>query len=254
MPLIETESIVLKTYNLAEADRIVVFLTSDHGLVRGVAKGAKRLKSKFGSSLEPFSVVRLEYFQKDSVELVSIQNVELYRSYFGISRDNHFLETFAYLGDLLTSITPPDDPNNDLFRMVNACLDASLGRSEDLRSIGAYFELWLLRLGGYLPDWTHCEQCARALASEESAELQPSFQLVCARCRPRARTEVDAEMRGAFQAALGMSPEKFTVYGELRADPIERLSAILRRMLSQAIGREVTASRVPVSGQIGIVR
>ena len=57
MSLIETESLVIKSYNLAEADRIVVFLTREHGMVRGVAKGAKRLKSKFGSSLEPFSVV-----------------------------------------------------------------------------------------------------------------------------------------------------------------------------------------------------
>ena len=56
MSLLETEGLVLKTYNLAEADRIVVFLTHGHGLVRGVAKGAKRLKSKFGSSLEPYTV------------------------------------------------------------------------------------------------------------------------------------------------------------------------------------------------------
>ena len=54
MSLIETESIILRSYNLAEADKIVVLLTRDHGVVRGVAKGAKRLKSKFGSGLEPF--------------------------------------------------------------------------------------------------------------------------------------------------------------------------------------------------------
>ena len=59
MPLIETESIILKTYNLAEADKIVLFLTRDHGVLRGVAKGAKRLKSRFGSGLEPFSIVML---------------------------------------------------------------------------------------------------------------------------------------------------------------------------------------------------
>ena len=64
MPLIETESLVIKSYGLAEADRIVVLLTQEHGMIRGVAKGAKRLKSKFGSGLEPFSVVKVEYFEK----------------------------------------------------------------------------------------------------------------------------------------------------------------------------------------------
>jgi len=72
MALIETESIILKSYNLAEADKIVVFLSEDHGMIRGVAKGAKRLKSKFGSGLEPFSIVRITYKQKESVELVGI--------------------------------------------------------------------------------------------------------------------------------------------------------------------------------------
>src|SRR5258708_24704576 len=123
MPLIETESLVLKTYNLAEADRIVLFLTHEHGLVRGVAKGAKRLKSKFGSGLEPYSVVKLTYFQKDTVELVSIQNTELLRSHFGLVTEPRFLQKFAYLGDILVAITPPHDPNEDLYRMVKACLN-----------------------------------------------------------------------------------------------------------------------------------
>ena len=77
MSVVESESIVLKSYNLAEADRIVVFLTHEHGIVRGVAKGAKRLKSRFGGGLEPFSIVRLAYFQKEALELVAIHSLEL---------------------------------------------------------------------------------------------------------------------------------------------------------------------------------
>src|SRR3954454_12809341 len=100
MPLVETDSLVLKSYNLAEADRIVVFLTHDHGVVRGVAKGSKRLKSKFGSGLEPFSEIHLTYFQKDSQELVSLQRVELIRSNFTAASRPEFLQKFAYLADL----------------------------------------------------------------------------------------------------------------------------------------------------------
>ncbi|MFL6467035.1 MAG: DNA repair protein RecO, partial [Pyrinomonadaceae bacterium] len=82
MPLRESESIVLKSYNLAEADRIVVFFTRGYGMIRGVAKGSRRTRSKFGSALEPFSEVNLEYFEKDDRELVSIQNAELIQSAF----------------------------------------------------------------------------------------------------------------------------------------------------------------------------
>ncbi len=72
MGLVETEGLVLKSYSLAEADKIVVLLTQNEGLVRGVAKGAKRLKSRFGGGLEPFSVVQISYFQKEERELVSL--------------------------------------------------------------------------------------------------------------------------------------------------------------------------------------
>src|SRR5947209_20590950 len=111
MPLIETESLVLKSYNLAEADRIVVLLTRDHGVVRAVAKGAKRLKSRFGSGLEPFSEVRIEYFHKDNQELVSLQRADLVRSNFEVASSPEFLQKFSYLSDLVVSLMPPQDPN-----------------------------------------------------------------------------------------------------------------------------------------------
>src|SRR5258708_23308801 len=120
MPLVETESVVIKSYNLAEADRIVVLLTHDQGVVRGVAKGAKRLKSKFGSGLEPFSIVRAEYFQKDAVELVSIQRIDLVQSNFTAASNPDFLQKFSDVGDLLITMSPPHDPNEKRYPMVKA--------------------------------------------------------------------------------------------------------------------------------------
>src|SRR6476646_6680033 len=109
MPLVETEGVILKTYNLAEADKIVLLLTRDHGIVRGVAKGAKRLKSRFGSGLEPFSEIRATYFQKENIELVSFQRTDLIRSNFAVAADPAFLQKFSYLADLLISVQPPHD-------------------------------------------------------------------------------------------------------------------------------------------------
>ena len=249
MALIETESLVLKSYNLAEADRIVLFLTSDHGLVRGVAKGAKRLKSKFGSALEPFSVVKLTYFQKDSVELVSIQDVELFQSYFELSADPLFLQKFAYLGDLLTSITPPDDPNHDLYRMVKACLDAAAKLPSRLDNIGMYSELWLLRLGGYLPDWRTCEKCRNEIDASGAAVLQQNFQLICANCqRPTGATMITANMRRLFADALRMAPVSFAESSGEAVETAREISLVLRRILSQASGKNIVSERTLVIG------
>src|SRR6187455_1168027 len=143
MSLRQTEAIVIKSYSLSEADRIVVFFTREFGLVRGVAKGAKRLQSRFGSTLEPFSTVRLEYFQKEERELVSIQSVDLLQSRFAIASDPDFLDLYSYIGDLLTDFSFPHDADEKLYRMLSACLSAAENK-HGLAAVGLYFELWLL--------------------------------------------------------------------------------------------------------------
>lgn len=244
MPLIETESLVLKSYNLAEADRIVVFFTREHGIVRGVAKGAKRLKSRFGSTLEPFSMVTLTYFQKEDRELVSIQNVEMVRSCFEAASEPAFLQTFSYIADLLTAFVPPHDPNEKLYRMVKACLETPLKSEKSLAAIRLYFELWLLRLSGYLPDWSKCRGCRRELNDADSADLQADFHLLCAGCRKsQSRRVIRDEHREVFHIVQKLSPADFVKYAESRTAAIADVSGVLKEVISHVIGREVAGEK-----------
>ncbi|HTK38116.1 MAG TPA: DNA repair protein RecO [Pyrinomonadaceae bacterium] len=249
MPLVETEGLVLKSFNLAEADRIVVFLTRDHGVVRGVAKGAKRPKSRFGSGLEIFSIVRLTYFQKEILELVSIREAELQKSYFEAASNPEFLQKFSYLSDLLISFAPPHDPNETLYRMVRACLDTAKDNPAALAALGFYFELWLLRLGGYLPDWSRCDDCHRSFAENEPANLQIDFHLLCKNCaRARSDVSVSGEHRGLYLSALRLAPERFTEITVGQEEALTEVSRILRRLISQIVGREITGERSLVMG------
>ena len=63
--------VVLRTYKLAESDRIVVIITAEHGKVRAVAKGVRKTKSKFGARLEPMSHVRLLLYRGRELDIVS---------------------------------------------------------------------------------------------------------------------------------------------------------------------------------------
>jgi DNA repair protein RecO (recombination protein O) len=247
MPLYETESLVLKSHNLAEADRIVVFYTREHGIVRGVAKGAKRLKSKFGSTLEPFSIVNLEYFQKEERELVSIQRVEMVRSSFDAASDPAFLRTYSYLADLLTSFAPPHDPNETLYRMVRACLDLNPKDDDELRAIRLYFELWLLRLGGYLPEWNECNRCRRVLSSLESVEMDAEARLICGNCSTRQGNKAIAPLlREVFHNVQKLSPAGFLGYSAEKSDMIAELSTIMKRLITAAIGHDKPMERSSV--------
>jgi len=81
MSLYRDEAIVLRTQKLGEADRIITMLTRDHGRIRGVAKGVRRTKSKFGARLEPGSHVDIQLYTGKTFDTVT--QVEALMNYAG---------------------------------------------------------------------------------------------------------------------------------------------------------------------------
>ncbi len=239
MPLHETESIVLRSYDLAEADRIVVFFTRQSGVIRGVAKGARRAKSKFGSSLEPFSEITLEYFEKEDRELVSVRRADLLRSAFAAASDPNLFETYSNMIDRLIGFAQPHDPNETLFRMVRACLRVDVSNSRDHKMLTLYFDIWLLRLGGFLPDWTICNSCRRPFSEIESASLAGGFNLFCGTCsKSHSGTMISPAQRCVIYDAQKLTPPDFVSRMRTRQEIVNEISVIVDRLISAALGRE----------------
>jgi DNA repair protein RecO (recombination protein O) len=245
MGLVETEGVILKTYSLAEADKIVVLLTQNEGLVRGVAKGAKRLKSRFGGGLEPFSIISISYFQKEERELVSIGRIDLIKSFFEAASNPRFLQKFSYLAELLLEFAPPHDPNERLYRMAKVCLETAAADSESLDSISLYFELWILKLGGYLPDWSECSNCKKEIGKNEIAGLQNNFQIICQRCqKSRNNRFVTPEQRILFSAAQRFSPTKFAETSKSQSPAVKDVSAVLQLLISNILGKDTIDEKI----------
>lgn len=209
MGLNETEAIVLRTYNLADADKIVVCLTRDCGVIRAVAKGARKLKSRFGAGLEPSTVLLIDYFEKEGRELVSLKGAEIIRSYFGLARNTEIVSALAYLSELVMEFSPPGEPNEKVFRMVRAVLDALEESPEDLAAIMRYFEIWVLKLSGFYPDIRTCARCGQRLG-ENGLELSISDGgLCCGRCHNRTELKVSPEAYNHLRSARHLSPVGF---------------------------------------------
>ena len=244
MSIIETEGLILKSFGLSEADKIVVLLTQHQGLIRGVAKGAKRLKSKFGGALEPFSIVEIEYFQKEERELVSIRQIELVKSFFENASEPEFLQKFAYLAELLMEFAPPHDPNENLYRMAKICLETATDFPQSLENIALYFELWILRLGGYLPDWNKCDDCHRELDRTEQTNLQINFHLLCKNClKSRSYRIITPIHRQIFTSAQKLSPAKFIEFTYQKAESVKEVSVTLKKIISNILGKEMTSEK-----------
>ena len=200
------------------------------------------MKSRFGSGLEPFSVVRLAYFRKEERELVTLTETELVRSFFGIASEPDFLGTFSQAAELLQHFAPPHDPNERLYKMTKVCLEAAAEDPGRLVPVFTYFRVWLLKLGGFLPQWERCAECGREAPTGESGTLQADLAFVCGNCKGRGGVQqIGSSERELFLYAQKTSPEKFSEFAARSPQALEAISAVLARMISRILNRELAA-------------
>jgi len=159
VPLYTADALVLRTYKLGEADRIVVFLTRDRGKKRGVAKGARRQRSRFVGALEPLTEVRVAYFESERRELVGMNYAETVRTPLSTvggpmpaaGGPEGPLGYVSYFAELLDEWAQDADADERLYRLGASMLDA-LAAGAPVEPLARYFEYWLLRLQGVYPE------------------------------------------------------------------------------------------------------
>ncbi|MBE3073192.1 MAG: DNA repair protein RecO [Acidobacteria bacterium] len=251
MPLYTTEAVILRTYKLGEADRIVVFLTKDRGKKRGVAHGARRPRSRFGGALEPLTKVAVAYFEKERRELVSLNYAEAERSPLAAT-DPRALGYVAYFAELLDEWAPDGDPNEKLYRLGASTVEACAA-GVPIDGLARYFEFWVLRLQGVFPSPVACQRCGGALDGRErggaflGAGEAVLTCLPCAQAGGRAPEEWEADLSGdaiAFlKGATTVSPLRV---GELPFSArIDReLEAVHRRLMVTHLEKELKSTRV----------
>ena len=243
MPLHDTEAFVLRTFTLKEADKVCVFFTRDAGKVRGVAYGARKLRSRFGASLEPFTQVSLTYFQKENKDLVSISNCEIIHSQFVTGISSERMGVMQYWAELIDSFMLDHEPNETVYRLILATL-AAIRPADDslLMTISRYFEIWMLKLAGFFPDWRTCSLCEKDLADALTVYLTNEGTPQCAVCSERRGEELNWATWQAIQDVLTQSPAKFLAASGPAGprDPrlFAQIGSIATRLITRALERE----------------
>ena len=202
MPLHESDSIILKTYPLAEADRIVVFFSRDYGKLRGVANGVRRMKSGFGASLEPLARSKVTFFRKETFDLVRIRSTELVDSPMKLLGDYDRAVLAAHAADLVDRFLPDHEVHDEVFRLFNV-VRQSLIDACPLELARCYFEVWMLRLAGVFPDLFTCSLCSRRMEDAERRVLLPGLTSVgCGRCERGEGIDMPSRTVDAFRWIL----------------------------------------------------
>lgn len=241
MPLHTADALILRTYQLGEADRIVVFLTDDRGKRRGVAKGARRPKSRFGGGLEPLTRARIAYFERERRDLVRLRYVEPVCSPLA-SPTGEALAHVGYFAELIDEWAPEADPADALFRL-GASVVESIVTGVPIGRLARYFEYWLLRLQGVYPATTACSGCGAELTG--GARMVPAAgTLACPRCEsPDQGVALSSAALAFLQTARTLAPARL---GEVElSDGVDRQLAMAHRLLIRAhLDKELKSARV----------
>ena len=227
---------------MSESDKIVSCLTKDFGLIKLVAKGSRKLKSRFSGSIEPFTITQIAFYRKEDAELAILREVELKQSYFHHARNLHIVSTFAYFGELLSEFIPPDEPNEVIYRMAKACFAASSEVSEDHFKINLavlYFEIWMLRITGFLPDLHRCADCRRVVGNQDRIIWAAENRFLCENCGQRRGNIIGPAQLAILRDAHRLSPLQFISAFTNQNELIEGLTFITRRLIKQVLLRDI---------------
>ena len=202
MPARETEAIILKTFPLGEADRVVSFLGRTSGRLRGVAAGARRLKNRFGSTLEILSHVQIWYVERETRELVRIQQAEPLESLHKAQSDYGLSTGLAVISEIAELLLPEREVSEAMFRLILLAA-REIQRTGNWALPLSYFAFWTVRLGGWLPRFDRCAGCQRAFESGRAFYDTHRVGLFCEKCRRPGMKPLHQETRALAERFTG---------------------------------------------------
>jgi DNA repair protein RecO (recombination protein O) len=228
MALLKTPAIVLKSRKWGEADRIVTFFSLKLGKIRGVARGARRMKSRFGSALEPFVYCDLDLFEKHGDSLYRVSQADIRRAFLPLRNSLDTIAGAARLANLAGAVTADGDAVPLVFRALLEGFRA-IEAGADPAHTAALYELEILRFAGYLPHLDRCNACQSRENGGAWFFSPRAGGTVCRVCvrRERARCPiVSPACLAFFRQALRMDPALL---------PRLKPSAAIRNELREAI-------------------
>jgi len=163
--LVQTEGVVLKTHALGDTSRIVVAYTRDHGLVKFVAKGARKLPSRFGYALEPLSRARFVFYHKIDRDLHLLSQAETLAATGSGMTDLVRLAHAEATLELIDRLVWGEEKHAELYDLLASTLaEMTVAPLVALPALMIAYELQVAALLGYRPRLDRCAGCGGALS------------------------------------------------------------------------------------------
>jgi DNA repair protein RecO (recombination protein O) len=228
----QSEALILRTYPFREADLLVTLFTRAEGKVRGVAKSAKRSKRRFGGALEPLTYVVAHWEDKEKQELARLDSCDVIASPLATEVTYPRVVALSYVAEVIDQLLPDREPSDDIFRLALSVVRHL--KADTLWMPLTYFDLWIVRLIGLLPDLGHCTACGATLNGHRAYFHALADGLLCSRDKRLASSEISAESRDLAAEMFRAPLESFS-----GAPWPRQRGADLRKFLAQRIQRHI---------------
>ena len=232
MPLKQSEAIVLRSYPMREADLLVTLFTRSDGKLRGVARSAMKSKKRFGGALEPLTLVRVYWDESSRHELTRIDSCEVLQSPLTDTVDYPRAVALSYVGEAVDQLLPDREVNDAIFRLTAAVLQSL--RVDNIWMPLTYFDLWMVRLTGLLPEMHACIECGGVLNGSKAFYHPLADGFMCSEHKRLASAEISAESRASALEIFRLPLDAFAG----QQWPRQRC-ADLRKFLTQRIERQL---------------
>jgi DNA repair protein RecO (recombination protein O) len=215
MALGKSAAVVIGSFPLGESDQVVTFFSREHGKVRGVAKASRRMRSRFGGSLQLFTLGQLVFFDTGRSDLVRIDHFDVVEPFARIREDLERIGQASWVVECVARLTADRDPHAALYGLLTRSLRAVASPVAPVR-VAVCFGVRCLDVLGYRPRLDQCVACGRPYPFARPALDEGG--VVCERCA------------AAMAGATPVSPAAVAALARLRAVRWEEA-------LSQPMGR-----------------
>lgn len=236
MSAAKTRAFILKTQDYRDTSLLAHFYTSEYGKIRGIVKGIRDTRARFGGTLEPFSLNEILFYKRRrGGDLHQVTQIELLDDFTGVREDLERLGWASYFVELVNELTEAEDPNAEIFALLGDSL-RFLASGASAKRAARIFEVKLLEHLGLVPEVSSCVVC-------RAERPDPAFFNVALggiRCRACSQSRVpDAAGRFAEQSAVvGIPVSRGTLnfLQHVRRAAVEELYKV---KVSQEVGAEL---------------
>ncbi|MFW6149262.1 MAG: DNA repair protein RecO [Atribacterota bacterium] len=162
--LFRTNGIVLKSIKLNESDKIITIFSQDYGKIQAIAKGIRKTKSQFGSSLENLTLLKILVYKGKTLNIVS--QTEIISSFFSRCKDLKRYGLAIYCTEIIDKMSAEEDPNEAIYELLKNVLVLLKDEKNPFLLVES-FKWKLFVILGYHPVLERCVKCNQRLKKEE---------------------------------------------------------------------------------------